>query len=140
MKKVSTALLNARDEIAYLKGKIAKLQAQLKPCNNKQESLYETIAFITHVVSAQTERYDELYRDLNQGMFGPWSLFIQWAKEFEEATKKREWGMDDGEDYIDALDNFIEMKLVLQERGTATTTTNGKAKIQKRGTNAKKVR
>lgn len=96
--------------------KIAKLETQLKPCNNRQESLYETIAFITHVVSTQTDRYTELYYRIGEGMFGPYSLFIEWAKEFEKATKKRKWGMDGGEEYIDMLYKFIEMKLALHER------------------------
>jgi len=111
MKKIPTALANANDTIVYLKNKVDKLQAKLKSCNNKQESLYETIAFITHSVSCEPDKYESLYIKLNEGMFGPWSLFIQWAKEFGNATKKRKWGEDEGEDYIDTLDNFIEMKL-----------------------------
>lgn len=137
-RKVSTALANANDTISYLKKQIEKYKAKEK----KQESLYETIAFITHSVSCWTDKYEMLYRDLGEGMFGPWSWFIKLAKEFEETNAHREWGMDDGEDYIDTLDAFIERK-VNEKLGLdkpAKTVPNGKAKIQKRRANKKKVR
>jgi hypothetical protein len=131
-----------KKQLDKAKEKIKTLEASLKPCNNKVQSLLETAIIISSEISSKEGVYETLYEEIGQGMFGPWSWFTELAHEFEETYKDREWGMDDGEDYIDVLDNFINDKLKKKLGYTKLPKKipNGKTKVQKRGANGKKVR
>lgn len=84
----------------------------MKELSKKMYALAEAIADIAYIAG-----YHRYYPGDSRKATAE---FIYWAQEFEEKNKGVEWGIDEGADYMDAIDAFAEEKIKLFKNKMAT--------------------
>lgn len=70
---------------------------------DKQYSMYEAIVDITLQVSCRK------FVSVNSRLLV--EHIVEWAKEFERVNKDVEWGITTEFDYIDAIEQFTDLKI-----------------------------
>jgi hypothetical protein len=75
----------------------------IKPYIEREYSLCEAVADIAAQVAAR--------RFISTDSRMVISLIIQWANEFEAANEGADWGVDTELDYIEAIDQFTDIKI-----------------------------
>ena len=77
-----------------------------KKKTNKEKiySLCEALADIAYIAGSRQYRSENSRQDIGD--------FIEWANEFEQKWKGKEWGADDtNDDYIDEITKFANEKI-----------------------------